>query len=574
MALKKVLLLVLSLMATNIVYAQDRHIAALPAELGSSETARFLAWNDQALAGNPGYEYSATDAVIAYQITGDARYIRHAIELTDLFVAAEEERIAAGTMPRVASDSYLEVGSIIGDLALSYDWGYEFLTDAQKSRWELYADQAVWNVWNYNSAEWGGRPLPWSGWSTNNPGNNYFYSFVEATMLWGLAAQRTDYLDILRNEKFPLFTSYFSEFEGGGSREGTGYGASHKRLFRIHRIWRQSTNEEFIELTNHARASIDYWIHATTPMLANFAPIGDQSRVSNAPLYDYHRALVLEAQYANSNTLEAERAAWWLNNISVDQMFHGFNYKDSLLPISLVSQPPSDTVYLAKSAGHLFARSSWSKQASYLTFVAGLFDESHAHQDQGAFSIFQGDWLAVTENIHTRSGIQQGTDVHNVLLFVENGAIVRQGFGSQSTQSHSYNNGVLEITANLTPAYASSGAVSSWNRAISYSDPIIEVTDTYVTSGQGIETFWQINTPTQPILDNATGILTAGHLSIEIIEPESPVIEVIDWTDLDSSEYRSGWKLLVGGGTGTYKVRLTILDQTRPKAPTGITFSE
>ena len=34
-----------------------------------------------------------------------------------------------------------------------------------------------------------------------------------------------------------------------------------------------------------------------------------------------------------------------------------------------------------------------------LAIVAGPYNESHAHQDQGSFTLFSGDWLAVTANI-------------------------------------------------------------------------------------------------------------------------------------------------------------------------------
>ena len=101
--------------------------------------------------------------------------------------ATPRRAIANGDAPEVAGDSYLYVGDMIGDLAITYDWCSTLLTPSQRTRWAAYAEQAVTNVWNPDQAEWGGQPFPWSGWSIDDPANNYFYSFLEATMFWTLA---------------------------------------------------------------------------------------------------------------------------------------------------------------------------------------------------------------------------------------------------------------------------------------------------------------------------------------------------------------------------------------------------
>ena len=121
---------------------------------------------------------------------------------------------------------------MLRDVALVYDWCSPLLTAQQRTRWEAYADQAVWNVWNYANASWGGNPFPWSGWSVDNPGNNYHYSFLEATMYWAFAADRQTWIDFLTDVKFPAVVAYFQGLPGGGSREGTGYGVSLGRPLR------------------------------------------------------------------------------------------------------------------------------------------------------------------------------------------------------------------------------------------------------------------------------------------------------------------------------------------------------
>ncbi len=68
-----------------------------------------------------------------------------------------------------------------------------------------------------------------------------------------------------------------------------------------------------------------------------------------------------------------------------------------------------------------------------MSFIAGRYDQSHAHQEQGAFSLYRGRWLAVTENIWTHSGIQQGSETNNVLRFTRAGHNIGQVRPSEST---------------------------------------------------------------------------------------------------------------------------------------------
>src|SRR4029079_6251513 len=102
--------------------------------------------------------------------------------------------------------------------------------------------------------------------------------------------------------------------------------------------------------------------------------------------------------------------------------------------------------------GQLFSRTGWDTQAMWLQFAAGPYEQSHAHQDPGSFTLFQNDLLAVTENIWTHSGIQQGTDTNNVLRFEKSGVIVEQRTGTASTMSVTPGaNGSVHAVANLTP---------------------------------------------------------------------------------------------------------------------------
>ena len=241
------------------------------------------------------YGYSSTDSIVMYHLTGNVSYLQQAIRMNDLFITSENARIAANQNPSIAGDSYLEVGPYMEQIALTYDAGYNLLSTQQRSTWAAFAQQTIYNIWNYNQASWGGRSAPWTGWSINDPGDNYYYSFLKATQLWAWASQNMTWINFLQTQKYPQLVPYFSVIAGGGSREGTGYGTAMKNMFENYRYWKSSTGEDLSALSSHAKETIDYWIHATTPDLHYFASIGDQSRSSMPTLFDYHRHLMQEA---------------------------------------------------------------------------------------------------------------------------------------------------------------------------------------------------------------------------------------------------------------------------------------
>ena len=529
---------------------------------------RFRSFVDSAVGGNPGYAFSASDAALMYRISGGDKYCELAVATVEKQVADAEQAIAGGGRPAVAGDSYLEVGQMISDLALTLDTCTAVISTAQRTRWSAYAEQAVWNVWNHAQAKWGGNPHPWTGWSTDNPGNNYYYSFLEATMYWALASGSQKWMDELRTRRLPPLREYFSRLKGGGSSEGTGYGTAHMRLFSVYLFWRDATGEDLANANPHASDSIAYWVHATVPTLDRFAPIGDQSRNSVPELYDYHRRLVLEARQLSKDEVLRGNASWWLNHISVPQMSAGFNSRYDLYPAGDAGAPPQALVYHAEGTGHLFARSGWEKDAMWLSFVAGAYNESHAHQDQGSFTLFARDWLAVTENIWSHSGIQQGTEVHNVVRFERANAEARQCNApandrivhqceptrSKMTVGAVAADGSFTIDADLSPAYRDNPALKSWQRQLRFGGRKLVVQDRF-QPGTGTRAIFQLNVPEKPQVNGNEAI--AGRLRIRVLEPANATIAVHDWSSVDAQEFRRGWRVDIGGGESGYLVELS-----------------
>ncbi len=505
------------------------------------------------------YGYSATDSVIMYNATSDVKYIDQAIRMMDAFVISENAKINAGTRPDIAFDSYLEVGFYMEQLALTYDFGYSRLSGGQRSSWAAYAEKVLFNLWNYEDAEWGGVAYPWTGWSVEDPGNNYFYSFLKATQLWALASQNLDWISFLQEEKYSILVPFFYELPGGGSREGTGYGTALGNLFDDYAYWKESTGEDLGAYTSHASNTIDYWIHATVPTFDFFASIGDQSRSAMTLMFDYQRKLVAEAVALNPTSDQAKRGTWWLARVKVEdggggfvtgRMRYNYNYKFDLLTQAASQLAPTTTMYDATGTGALFARSGWTSSASWMHTVAGPYDQSHAHQDQGSFSFYRNGWLTITSNVWSNNGIMQDVGTHNVIRFMSGGNAIEQ---DESTSSKTVNDDgtVLQVDETLTPVYANSGGkVTNWRRELTYDRSVhtLAVHD-FCTIGGGVTPVWQLHTPAQPVAQG-DGSYLAGDLRITPTLPASPTVNVISMQGLPGSDFDEGYRLDITGGAG------------------------
>jgi hypothetical protein len=532
-------------------------------DLRSHAFGRFQSWVDSRIAAKDD-SLSPADAVLLASLKPKSAraYCDAAVAVVDARVRTEEAAIAKGEAPSVARDSYLEVGPKIADLAETYAHCGASMTDDQRKRWTALADQAVWNVWNPKNARWGDKPHPWNGWSIGNPSNNYHYSFLEATMEWALASGNDRWLKELCTALLPHLVAEFSHLPGGGSLEGTAYGTAQMRLFALYKTWLDSTGTDLASANTHLTDTISYWVHATVPTLNYFAPIGDQARVSMPEIYDYQRRLMLEARYLTHDSAAKRIASWWLTNISVKEMMSGENFRYDLMPaVTPDAKPnrPTALTYYAVGVGNLFARSSWSRDAMWLAFVAGKYTESHAHQEQGAFTLFQGDWLAVTENVWTHSGIQQGTDTNNVVRFVRGGTTIPQHDQSQAIVSITKNDaehGSIAASADLSPVYAQGSGVHKWDRDIDFADRKLTIRDKFLVD-DGVHAIFQINVPKKPVV--AADGIRAGSLLIHVVQPANAQVDIVDWKLKDPSEFLGGWRVDIEGGPGNdaFVVELT-----------------
>jgi len=542
--------------------------AALSA--GTPAASRFKSTVDQWVGGADLWGFSAWNAALVGQLTGGAAYCTKAVSTIEAQVTAAEASIAAGQAPEVAADSYLNVGDMIGDLALVYDWCFDQVSSAQRTRWLKYADQAVWNVWNAPTAKWGSATIPWTGWATNDPSDNYYYSFLRATMLLGLAAKGEDsqadawitqFHDTkLMNQLVPTFTT---DLVGGGSREGTGYGVAMRRLFELYDWWHATTGEDLALTTTHARQSLLSMVHQMVPTLDRVAPTGDQSRDSTASFFDYHRNYLQELIQQFATDRLAARAKTQLAGSSVPTMTTGFMavydflYDDATVTAAAVDL---NTTHYSSGIGELYARSGWDTHATWVNLIAGPYTEDHAHQDQGSLMIYKDGWLGYDSVINSFSGLTQDTTAHSLVRINSGGAPVRQVVGTKpQLVSLHQGPGYTYAAADLTPAYNGNSAVQKVQREVVYLLPDVVVVFDRVQSPAGTTQTWQLASPSAASISGSVASIAGSGHTLKVQELSGGSMSVTPFTSV-SSDYSGGSRLdeTMAGGDNRYLHVLSI----------------
>ncbi|MDB4953254.1 MAG: Fibronectin type domain protein [Myxococcales bacterium] len=540
--------------------------ARLKAALAANRPAavRLKGLVDSWMTGADIYLFSPINAALMSQLTGNAPYCTKAVATVDANVAADEAKIASGTQPVVAEDSYLKVGDVVGDLALVYDWCFTSVTASQKSRWLAYANQAVWNVWHPGQAKWGSTNMPWTGWATNDPSDNYYYSFMRATMMLGLAAKGEDtqadgWVTQFHDTKImgQLVPTFNADLVGGGSREGTGYGVAMRNLWSLYDFWKATTGEKLAAKTPHTRSSILSFMHQMVPTLDRVAPTGDLSRDSTAAYFDYHRGYLQELMAIYHNDPLAQRAKTMLDTASLTRMGNSFvAIEDFLYDDDQLTAAPLDlnTTYYAKGIGELYSRSGWDKHATWINMIAGPYTQSHAHQDQGSLMIYKDGWLSYDAVVDSHSGLTQETTAHSLVRIDSGGQPVHQIGDTTSTLAALHKGAdYLYSAADLTPAYNGNAVISKVNREIVYLQPNVIVVYDRVNSAAGTQQVWQLATPVQPSISGATATITnAGHtMSVQRLAPSA---SSSTHSMASESDYAGGYRLdeTIAGGNQRY----------------------
>src|SRR6185369_9293411 len=265
-----------------------------------------------------------------------------------------------------------------------------------------------------------------AGWGVCDLFNNYHDHFVRASVYWGIASGDTN-RRAFGLAKFNEQTAAVNAvIPNGGSLEGTGYQYSKKWLNDAALVIRDSGYGDAFNANGYLSANTLEWVHATTPDMAHFAPIGSQPRDSSGAFYDYQRGSVGEGCYQTNRADVKAAAGYLLAKLDLQTVYRA-NSWDNLWRCPPVSMPPA-LVYNAKGIG-VFGRTAWTDSAKYLVTVAYDRSQSHAHSEFGEVMYWlNGGWGVVAGQSLSHSGINGeppswSTRVKNVVgVFVGSGA--------------------------------------------------------------------------------------------------------------------------------------------------------
>jgi hypothetical protein len=427
----------------------------------SDDWTRFYSWIN---SSSPTYPPRGGDYLLAYYATQNSSYAQDAISLADETIA---------DMKSERGDSYLKVHRHVKNVAMVYDLLYDQLSPSQRTAYTNYMNQVMTELWNpfdnpYNE---------WSGWSINNPGNNYYYAFMMATAFAALALYNdnpsppslpydgTTYNDIyefleakLTGQMVPYLQTYG---KGGGWHEGVNYRlGSLMHMYEMFMVLRNAGGPDYFQDISYPRENLYYNLYIIQPGNEYLYPGGDLARSSSMPLSSDDRMLMLFLADGLKGQIESQYAQYFLENVFTEMASSRgtlFGYDLALgqnLPNRNIAELPNS--YLAEGQGWVNSRSSWTSDAVSASFVSTDRIQDHQHRDQNSFVIYKEGWQAPDAVTWSHSGIIQSTSLHNTIIVDGAGQLSGEGTGEvlkyKATDEYSY------VVGDATDAYYGSGS--------------------------------------------------------------------------------------------------------------------
>ena len=391
----------------------DAEQARLHAALarGGPAATRFKGLVDNWVGGAEVDAFTAWNAALIGQLTGDPKYCTAAVSAIDTQVTAAEAAIAAGNAPDVAGDDYLYIGAMIGDLALVYDWCFDAVTPAAAHALARVRQPGrVERVEPGSSATWGGTTMPWTGWAIDDP---------ETTTTTRSCARRCCSASP-RTTRTPRPTPWITQFHDtkltrrAACRRSTPTSSAAARARAPATASRcascsssttcgtQSTGEALAtQDAAHPRLDARRSSTRSLPTLDLVAPTGDQVARLDRVVLRLPPQLPAGADHAvpDRSARAAERRRCSPRRRPGDERAQFMLRRTTSSTRTRTSRRRSSTASAPRTTrsgiGQLYARSGWDTHATWVNLIAGPYTESHAHQDQGSLMIYKDGWLGV-----------------------------------------------------------------------------------------------------------------------------------------------------------------------------------
>ena len=450
----------------------------------------------------PTWDIGPITYAMAYQLTGKVEYAQRALSII-------MNTVGVG-MGAITGDKGFATRSVLPAASIVYDWCQPAMTDLQR---KVLGDQlrawANW-VWGETNPE-RAAPDTWGTW----PSSNYFHGFM-MTWMAGLALSEGGVADPLVTNAIDLHWKTKARpwlerwWTGGVLEEGTSYGIGtlmyQQQYLTAHFSAAGAKPSDFLP-PNWYRSVLLAMIHLTVPYGDYIAPIGEQARVSSAPLYDYHRLVVLSM----IPYLAAEEQAWaryWLDTIKPNRMQSAANAWAEALwyPADVPGidyRAKLGRYYHAPGQGLFTRRSNWGLGGTQLVTWCGDMQEDHQDRSQGGFLINRFGWLASCARVKSASGLYKETPYHNCIMVGD--VEQKQPLGGKvlfATQDERHSH----IGYNVAGAYPA-GVLREWRREIMMIDPVKPDGSTWIVIFDRVNAFdhlkskiWRLHTHNPPVI--------------------------------------------------------------------------
>ena len=351
---------------------------------------------------------------------------------------------------------------------LIYDWAHDQFTAAEREtfvqRWNGYVAALA-------KKSWGGPEMPQS---------NYFWGYFRNELLWAIATYHENPMAqaILEHAMSVRWQKSFLPHAAGPARggvplEGSQYGRYLLQYACTPLMTAHLAGRAMFDETAFFREALYWLIHATTPAPTvpqaggaarwETFPFGDDQFFRNGGSAESLEYGAFASTLASSwpERPAGQLARRWLRNTAAERP-HFVAAVEGKGPEKEFSSLPLD--YFAPGAQHVFARTSWERDATALHLQLGAVSGgSHEHADHGNWQIWRkGRWLSrETTGYSNRFAGYSGrgpveayhTVVHNTLLVngsglalgYRNGPPVLKCLESQATYLHA--------AVDLTPSY-------------------------------------------------------------------------------------------------------------------------
>jgi len=459
-----------------------------------------------------GYREAVDTLSMAYLVSDDERYARRALEVM--------ETASKDGLPLVSSDSGYCIRAYGPAIAIGYDRLNHLLSNVEKARY--WRDLNYWLAW-YAAL----------GYQNSGPAmGNYFSGYFSALYTAAYATYgENPRAPVLMDEARRFFDDMIvanvdgGPLEGGDDPEGRYAGLYFETWFNYLLTRRACGDAGVMKGLSWPREVALSYIHRTRADEKTFYDYGawrdqEPSWVTPAPMVDLSWLL--------AGTKEGEYAQCYAAKYT-DALFSPV-FDPARKSLFWSGEPKS---YFSRGLGLATARSSWEKDACWVSFQGGgvIFCD-HQHRDFGHFEIYRGaDALLVDAN--TDDG-GEGTEFHNCLLVAADKSANSYTPGQRGGKLHCVTSfedvdSCVLMTSDLLPNYASSNPaeplLKNYHRTHAYVWPgIVVVIDSFETARSEWPAYGRLNFAGTPQISGSSVTASNGASALRVDFFGDPVV--------------------------------------------------